>query len=128
MRKAFRIVLSVALLAVLGVIQAPKSATCEMAYGGFIAASCQMPCCKTHMPMSKCPFLRTSAPRDIITSSTIVFKNVLQSVHHAGLLIIPQPLRTNNAVTVLGETLRLLFFAPSVSVRAPPADVVLINA
>ena len=128
MKKAFRFVVAVTLFAVLGISEAPAPATCQMAYGSFLAGGCRMPCCQTKLPMPKCPMLKTSAPRDFIASSVPVLDSALVPLHDAIQVTLPGLRPLSQVLTSLTAALQLLFAGPPLSIRAPPADVQLLDA
>jgi hypothetical protein len=129
MKRVLRLVFSTAILTGLAISQVPSPASCQMLYGSFLAKSCSMPCCKTEMPVSKCPMLKmASAPRDIITASVPTFENTLQPLHLMGFTLQPASDRIMGLVASLTETIRILFSSPPKTSRAPPSDIHLINA
>ncbi len=120
--------LVMALLTGLVVSQLPTKSDCQMAFGGILAKSCAMSCCKAGMPMPKCPLLKASAPRDLITSSVQTLNDAIQPLHNVGYIALPVPRRIVTLVAGFVETIQLLIAGPSQSVRAPPTDVLLLAA
>ena len=116
------------MFAALGASMAPVPATCQMAYGSFLAKGCPMPCCKTKLPMPNCPMLKGSAPHDLIAGSVPSLENTLQPLHHVGILLMPQVRPVAGFIPNLIEAVQRLFSGPPPSVRAPPADVQLLDA
>jgi hypothetical protein len=99
-----------------------------MMYGSYLVKACSLPCCKTNMPMPKCPFLRATAPRDLIASSVPTFEDTLQPLHSVGFTSFLAPRRIAIRVANFVESIRLLLLASAPPVRAPPSDVYLIAA
>jgi hypothetical protein len=128
MKKVIRLVFSAAILSSFAISQLPSPAACQMVSDGLLAQSCSLPCCKAHLPMPKCPFLKASLPRDLIASPMENIKNTLQPIHDTGWIAISAPRRIVTLVVSFVETLQYLFAGPAQTTRAPPSDVHLQDA
>ena len=123
MKKFTRIVFSSAILAALTISQVPSDGKCQMTAGGFLAAGCPMPCCKTKLPMPKCPMLKAAAARDLIAASGITtLRQTLQPLHHASLIRELNFRLLISWATDLTGILHVFFAGPPQMVRAPPSD------
>lgn len=128
MMRVARLILSVAALASLVVSQIPTSAQCQMGNGSILARACPMPCCKAKLPMSHCPFLKASQPRDFIASSTVVLDSALVPLHRSLQITLPGLRPLSQVFASLASTLQRHFAGPPLSERAPPTDVQLLDA
>jgi hypothetical protein len=126
MRKALRVVLSVTMLAVLGISQIPAPASCQMAYGNFLAKGCRMPCCKTEVPLpARCPLLKAQTSNDTIAGHSAVLQNVLQVLYTLETARVSEPHKLSYWIQNLSERFTQLFPKTPQTSRAPPQDVVL---
>jgi hypothetical protein len=128
MVKVARLIVSVAALACLVVSQMPTSAQCQMGNGSILARACPMPCCKAKLPMSHCPFLKASSPRDFIVSSAVVMDSALVPLPDSLQITLPGLRPLAQVFASLTATLRRLFAGPPLSVRAPPSGAQLLDA
>ena len=128
MKKGLRLVFVAVMLASLTVSQLPSSVQCQMGYGGFLSTNCPMPCCKTKLPMPHCPMLKASAPRDFIASSVPILDSALIPLHDSVQIALPGLRPLSQVLANLAATIQLLIAGPPPSVRAPPADVQLLDA
>jgi hypothetical protein len=127
MKNVLHLVLSITALAALTVSQLPSIGRCEMTSDGVFAAHCAMSCCKTQA-MPHCPFLKTSAPKDLIANAAPIFKITLAPLHTASRIILPAFHPIVLTMPHLTEMLQLLFSGTPHAVRAPPQDIYLVEA
>ena len=126
--KAIRTIFSIAVIASLAISLLPEAGKCQMMYGGILMAGCQMPCCKTKLPMPKCAMIMASAPRDFIAITGPVFEAGLQQLYTLVIKTQP-PIRSwSTAISDLADTFELLFIGPARPIRAPPSNVHLLAA
>ena len=127
MTKALRLVFSVAVLSGLAVSQIPAPGRCQMLYGRFLATGCSMPCCRTRMPMPKCPMLKASVSRDVI-ASTPSHRNIVPPLHAIGLAALPAFEPLHSWLLTYERMVSLFLCGPPRAARAPPSDAHLLDA
>src|ERR1051326_6166908 len=128
MKKRLQLFISLMALSGLAVSQLPSTANCQMLSGSFIAKSCSLPCCKTQMPMPKCPLLKASASRDLIAISAPILDNTLQPLHDMAGATRSAPQRIALLVADVVESIQAFLLIPAATTRAPPSDIHLLAA